>query len=81
MARSTYAVAKELKKNNQPEKNQTNNKKGNSASKQTAFTVWRLSGVFKKTVKTLYKPGGRKTPAAQVLQKGQGLTLLDRSAG
>lgn len=32
-------------------------------------------------VKNLYELGGRKTPAARALEKGQGLTLLKGSAG
>lgn len=56
------------------------NKNRNPASKQAAFTVWRLSGTLKK-LRNLYKLGGGKTLAAWVLHKGQGFAVRNRSAG
>lgn len=48
--------------------------------KINTFTVETFGGL-QEHVKDLHKVGGRKTLAAQVLQKGQGLALHTRSAG
>lgn len=48
--------------------------------KINTFTVETFGGL-QEPVKDLYRAGGRKTPAAQVLRKGQGLALHTRSAG
>lgn len=79
MAWSAYAVAEEEKKpTNQPKKPQQQQKKSNIKT-NSLHCAETFRGI-QEPVKNLYKLGGRKTSAARVLQKGQGLTLLDRSA-
>lgn len=78
MAWSIYAVDKEgLKKTYQQQKKPP----WKCSIKINTFTVDTFGGL-QESVKDLHKVGGKKKPpAAQVLQKGQGLVLHTRSAG